>query len=185
MATVRRIGFGTVFELENDVVGIGTDNPTHKLQALGNIRSEGVQDVGVSTLTTYQGFTDKEARFTGGQIDIESQSGATSGEIVIDGDVTVSSATTFTSGPQNLTVTDTFTLPSGDTNSRALKPTAGSLRFNQDFATLEFYTGNNWATVNAFTDIQNSPGSRGRGVIMGGNDGSNNLSDINFIDIQL
>ena len=38
MATVRRIGFGTVFELENDVVGIGTDNPTHKLQALGNIR---------------------------------------------------------------------------------------------------------------------------------------------------
>ena len=46
----------------------------------------------------------------------------------------------------NLTVTDTFTLPSGDTNSRALKPTAGSLRFNQDFATLEFYTGNNWAT---------------------------------------
>ena len=37
MATVRRIGFGTIFELENDVVGIGTDNPTHKLQALGNI----------------------------------------------------------------------------------------------------------------------------------------------------
>ena len=68
---------------------------------------------------------------------------------------------------QHLTVTDTFTLPSGDTNSRELKPTAGSLRFNQDFATLEFYTGNNWATVNTFTEIQNSPGSRGRGVIHG------------------
>ena len=143
MATIRRIGFGTIFELENDVVGIGTDNPTHKLQALGNIRSEAATDIGISSLTTYQGFTDKEARFTSGQIDIESQSGATSAEIVIDGDVTVSSATTFTSGPQNLTVTDTFTLPSGDTNSRELKPTPGSLRFNQDFATLEFYTGNN------------------------------------------
>ena len=167
MATIRRAGFGTVFELENDVVGIGTDNPTHKLQALGNIRSEGVQDVGVTTLTTYQGFTNKEATFTG-QINNQSQSGSTSGEIVIDGDVTVSSATTFTSGPQNLTVTDTFTIPSGDTNSRETKPTPGSLRFNQDFATLEFYTGNNWATVNAFTEMQNSPGNRGRSVHAGG-----------------
>ena len=168
MATVRRIGFGTVFELEDSKVGIGTDAATHTLQALGNIRSEDATDIGISSLTTYQGFVDKEARFTGGQIDIESQSGSTSGEIVIDGDVTVSSATTFTSGPQHLTVTDTFTLPSGDTNSRELKPTAGSLRFNQDFATLEFYTGNNWATVNTFTEMQNSPSNRGVCMMMGG-----------------
>ena len=183
MATIRRAGFGTIFELENDVVGIGTDNPTHKLQALGNIRSEAATDIGISSLTTYQGFVNKEARFTGGQIDIESQSGAISGEIVIDGDVTVSSATTFTSGPQNLSVTDTFTLPSGDTNSRALKPTAGSLRFNQDFATLEFYTGNNWATVNTFTEMQNSPGNRGRAVLSSGS-GSSPLKDfIEFFNI--
>ena len=168
MATIRRAGFGTVFELEDSKVGIGTDAATHTLQALGNIRSEAATDIGISSLSTYQGFTDKEARFTTGQINNQSQSGATSGEIVIDGDVTVSSATTFTSGPQHLTVTDTFTLPSGDTNSRALKPTAGSLRFNQDFATLEFYTGNNWATVNTFTEMQNSPGNRGRGLFAGG-----------------
>ena len=168
MATVRRIGFGTIFELEDSKVGIGTDAATHTLQALGNIRSEAATDIGISSLSTYQGFTDKEARFTKGQIDNQSQSGSTSGEIVIDGDVTVSSGTTFTSGPQNLTVTDTFTLPSGDTNSRALKPTAGSLRFNQDFATLEFYTGNNWATVNTFTEMQNSPSNRGRAALMGG-----------------
>ena len=168
MATIRRAGFGTVFELEDSKVGIGTDAATHTLQALGNIRSEAATDIGISSLTTYQGFVNKEARFTKGQIDIESQSAATSGEIVIDGEVTVSSATTFTSGPQNLSVTDTFTLPSGDTNSRELKPTAGSLRFNQDFATLEFYTGNNWATVNTFTEIQNSPSSRGICMLMGG-----------------
>ena len=186
MATVRRIGFGTVFELENDVVGIGTDNPTHKLQALGNIRSEGVQDVGVSTLTTYQGFTDKEARFGQVTTDKSQQLGTLSGEIVIDGDVTVSSATTFTSGPQNLTVTDTFTLPSGDTNSRALKPTSGSLRFNQDFVTLEFYTGNNWATVNTFTEMQNSPGNRGRGVFFGGEQkgGTNQAGFNDFVNIM-
>ena len=168
MATIRRAGFGTVFELEDGKVGIGTDAATHTLQALGNIRSEAATDIGISTLSTYQGFVDKEARFTTGQIDNQSQSGSTSGEIVIDGDVTVSSATTFTSGPQNLSVTDTFTLPSGDTNSRELKPTAGSLRFNQDFATLEFYTGNNWATVNTFTEIQNSPSNRGICMLMGG-----------------
>ena len=167
MATIRRAGFGTVFELEDSKVGIGTDAATHTLQALGNIRSEDATDIGISSLSTYRGFVDKEARFTIGQIDNQSQSGSTSGEIVIDGDVTVSSATTFTSGPQHLTVTDTFTLPSGDTNSRELKPTPGSLRFNQDFATLEFYTGNNWATVNTFTEMQNSPSNRGRGIFGG------------------
>ena len=185
MATIRRAGFGTVFELEDSKVGIGTDAATHTLQALGNIRSEAATDIGISSLTTYQGFTDKEARFTKGQIDIESQSGSTSGEIVIDGDVTVSSATTFTSGPQPLTVTDTFTLPSGDTNSRELKPTPGSLRFNQDFATLEFYTGNNWATVNTFTDIKTNPQGRGRAVFGGGWTGDNvALSQISYVNIM-
>ena len=184
MATVRRAGFGTVFELEDSKVGIGTDAATHTLQALGNIRSEDATDIGISSLTTYQGYVDKEARFTTGKIDNQSQSGSTSGEIVIDGDVTVSSATTFTSGPQHLTVTDTFTLPSGDTNSREEKPTPGSLRFNQDFATLEFYTGNNWATVNTFTEMQNSPGNRGRGVF-GGGGGSPAPSDtlIQYVNI--
>ena len=184
MATIRRAGFGTVFELEDSKVGIGTDAATHTLQALGNIRSEGVQDVGVSTLTTYQGFTDKEARFGQVTTDKSQQLGTLSGEIVIDGDVTVSSATTFTSGPQNLTVTDTFTLPSGDTNSREDKPTPGSLRFNQDLATLEFYTGNNWATVNTFTDIKTNPQGRGRGVFQGGREGPNPFSIIEYINIS-
>ena len=168
MATIRRAGFGTVFELEDSKVGIGTDAATHTLQALGNIRSEGVQDVGVTTLTTYQGFTDKEARFGQVTTDNSQQLGTLSGEIVIDGDVTVSSATTFTSGLQHLTVTDTFTLSSGDTNSREDKPTPGSLRFNQDLATLEFYTGNNWATVKTFTEVQNSPRNRGICMLMNG-----------------
>ena len=183
MATIRRAGFGTVFELEDSKVGIGTDAATHTLQALGNIRSEGVQDVGVTTLTTYQGFTDKQARFGQVTTDKSQQLGTLSGEIVIDGDVTVSSATTFTSGPQHLTVTDTFTLPSGDTNSRETKPTPGSFRFNQDFATLEFYTGNNWATVNTFTEMQNSPGNRGRGVFAAGTSGPAETRTIDFINI--
>ena len=183
MATIRKIGFGTIFELEDSKVGVGTDAATHTLQVLGNIRSEDATDIGISTFSTYQGFVDKEARFPKGQIDNQSQSGSISGEIVIDGDVTVSSATTFTSGPRNLSVTDTFTLPSGDTISRETKPTVGSLRFNQDFATLEFYTGNNWATVNTFTEIQNSPSNRGRMLTMGGANPSS-ITDIQSIQIN-
>ena len=183
MATIRKIGFGTIFELEDSKVGVGTDAATHTLQVLGNIRSEDATDIGISTFSTYQGFVDKEARFPKGQIDNQSQSGSTSGEIVIEGDVTVSSATTFTSGPQNLSVTDTFTLPSGDTNSRETKPTPGSFRFNKDFATLEFYTGNNWAQVNTFTEMQNSPSNRGRMLVMGGNNASQ-YTEIQSIQIN-
>ena len=53
MAKVR-IGIATAFELENELVGIGTDNPTNTLQALGNIQSSDAKAIGVSTLTTYQ-----------------------------------------------------------------------------------------------------------------------------------
>ena len=62
MATIRRAGFGTVFELEDSKVGIGTDAATHTLQALGNVRSEDTTVIGISSLTTYQGFVNKEAR---------------------------------------------------------------------------------------------------------------------------
>ena len=90
MATIRRTGFGTIFEVENEKVGIGTTgNQTNTLQVLGNTKSSGAAIIGLSTLTTYQGFVDREARFPKGVIDNQSQSGSTSGEIVIDGDVTV------------------------------------------------------------------------------------------------
>ena len=50
MAKVR-IGFSTEFELENELVGIGTDNPTNTLQALGNIQASDAKVIGITTLT--------------------------------------------------------------------------------------------------------------------------------------
>ena len=173
MAKVR-IGFSTAFELENELVGIGTDNPTNTLQALGNIRSSNAKAIGISTLTTYQGFTDTKAR-------IEASAGAkqhtTSGEIIIEGDVTVSSGTTFTSGPENLTVTDNFTLPGISDD----KPTVGTTRFNENLASLEFYTGVEWKAVNSYVDM----GSRGRAAILGGNHNpaSTAISNIGAFDL--
>ena len=172
MAKVR-IGFSTAFELENELVGIGTDNPTNTLQALGNIRSSNAKAVGVSTFTTFDGFTDTK-------LSLEGSAGAkqhtTSGEIIIEGEVTVSSGTTFTSGPKNLTVTNKFTLPKKTTYA----PTVGSTRFNENLGALEFYTGTEWRAVNSYVDM----GNRGRGLIIGGVDGAGNtISNIQSFQI--
>ena len=94
-------------------------------------------------------------------IDINSQAG-TLGEIVIDGEVTVSSASTLCSSLNQLTLTDSFSVPTGNTDSRIHCHTAGSMRFNEDLGTLEFYTGDEWRTVNSFVDT----GNRGRAVFM-------------------
>ncbi len=157
MAKVRITGFSTEFELENQLVGIGTDNPTNTLQVLGNIHSSNAKAIGVSTLPKYQGFVDSKVRIEGAG---GSKSGATSNDIIIEGNPTVSSGTTLTSGPENLTVTDNFTLPGISDD----KPTVGSTRFNEDLASLEFYTGVEWKAVNSYTNNSN----RGRGVFGGG-----------------
>ena len=182
MATLRRTGFGSVFEVENEKVGIGTTgNQTNTLQVLGDIKSSDATVIGLSTLTTYQGFVDKEARFGKAVIDVESQAG-TLGEIVIEGDVTVSSASTLTSSVNQLTLTDSFSVPTGNTDSRIHCHTAGSMRFNEDFGTLEFYTGDEWRTVNSIKDT----GNRGRGVFFGGEQkgGTNQAGSNDFVNIM-
>jgi len=178
MATIRRAGFGSVFEVENETVGIGTTGTsTNTLQVLGDIKSSDATVIGLSTLTTYQGFVDKEARFGKALIDVESQAG-TLGEVVIEGDVTVSSASTLTSSVNQLTLTDSFSVPTGNTDSRIHCQTAGSMRFNEDLGTLEFYTGDMWKTVNNTT-------ASGRAALMGGshNPASSSISDISAFNI--
>ena len=180
MAKIR-IGFSTHLEVENELVGIGTDNPTNTKQVLGNIHATNVKAVGISTLTTYQGFLDKEARFGKSSIDINSQAG-TLGDIVIDGEVTVSSGSTLCSGVDELSLTDSFSVPTGNTDSRIHCQTAGSMRFNEDLGTLEFYTGDEWRTVNSFVDT----GNRGRALHMSGNtrNSPNYKQDISYINVQ-
>tara|TARA_A100001515_G_scaffold62664_1_gene49463 strand:+ start:2577 stop:3959 length:1383 start_codon:yes stop_codon:yes gene_type:complete len=183
MAVIRRAGFGSVFEVENETVGIGTTGTaTNTLQVLGETKTSDAAVVGISTLTTYQGFVDKEARFPKGQIDNQSQSGSLSGEIIIEGDVIVSSASTFTSSINQLSVTNSLSVPTGDTFGRIHCKTAGSMRFNEELATLEFYTGDVWKTVNSFSN----PG-RGRGIFAGGRvtrPGITNIESIEQIDIS-
>ena len=178
MAKIR-IGFSTELNIGSELSGIGTDNPTNTKQVLGNIHATNAKAVGVSTLATYQGFLDKEARFGKSVIDINSQAG-TLGEIVIDGEVTVSSGSSLCSGVDELTLTDSFSLPTGNTDSRIHCQTAGSLRFNEDLGTLEFYTGDEWKTVNSFVDT----GNRGRAVIHLGTASADASSKVEFLNIS-
>ena len=174
MAKVR-IGFSTQFEVENETVGIGTDSALDTLHVTGDIIAHNIDaGGGITTVVTYDGFVDKEVKLTNSDINLNSESHSLSGEIIIDNEVTVSSATTFTSGPENLTVTDNFTLP-GISDDR---PTAGTMRFNENLAALEFYTGVEWRAVNSIVDS----GSGGRGIFFGGGWGPAPLTDSTLID---
>ena len=52
MAKIR-IGFSTHFEIENELAGIGTDNPTNTKQVLGNIHASNAKAFGVCYFTTF------------------------------------------------------------------------------------------------------------------------------------
>jgi len=174
MAKVR-IGFSTQFEVENEKVGIGTDSSLDTLHVTGDIIADNIDaGGGITTTTTYEGFIDKEVTLTNTDINLDSKVHSLSGEIIIEGDITVSSGTTVTSGPENLTVTDNFTLPGISDDI----PTVGTTRFNENLGALEFYTGVEWKSVNSIVDM----GNRGRGLFMGGT-GVSYFSRIDYISI--
>ena len=171
MASIR-IGIKSEFNLVDSKVGIGTTNPTELMDVRGQIYSDNsIGAGGISTVTTYQGFLDTKQT-------IKSSSegtvvaGTLSGEIIIDGNVTVSSGTTYTSGLSELTATNKFTLP-GITGSR---PTEGTTRFNENLGALEFYTGVEWRAVNSYIDS----GNRGRGFSTNGDKTTPSIDQINI-----
>ena len=177
MAVIRRAGFGSVFEVENEKVGIGTTgNQTNTVQVLGETKTSSALVAGLSTLTTYQGFVDNNAEFGNSNVDINSQSGTMGNIEICHGDFNVSSASTLTSSVNQLTLTDSFSVPTGDTDSRIHCQTAGSMRFNEDLGTLEFYTGDMWKTVNSFKDT----GNRGRAIFSN----NSNSGIFDFVNIS-
>ena len=153
MATYR-IGIGTEFKLDGGV-GIGTDTAP---SGLGNLKVEGTfktEDLdttsGIATFTRYAGFApdnlgiDKDTTLTG-----EHQ---TTSDIVVgvNSTFTVSvAATVCTSSVESISLTDHFSPPCGYVEDREECPVEGTVRFNKDLNTLEFYNGVDWRqfTVN-------------------------------------
>ena len=177
MAKVR-IGYGTDFVVENEMVGIKTGTSSSELDLFGDLHATGIINTGVTTLTSYDGFFNSEVKLLKQTIDLNSESASLSDEIIIDGEVTVSTGTTITSGLEDLTVTDNFALPGISDD----KPTVGATRYNENLASLEFYTGVEWRAVKSYVDS----GNRGRGIIAGGYVGAgpgSSTSNIHYITI--
>ena len=164
-----RIGFSTDFNLKDEQVGVGTDNPTARLDIRGDILAVNISDTGgISTISRYDGFLNPNLtlseRTSELSIPNKGNLNTLSGEIIIEGDTTVEDDTPLAGGRlDSLTVTGKFDLPHGGSEDREETPEKGSTRFNQDLGQLEFYTGYEWRTVGS---IDGS--GRGRGVFGGG-----------------
>ena len=66
---------------------------------------------------------------------------------------------------EQVSVTNHFSVPNGGTNDRQEIPIEGTVRFNTDLNTLEFFNGNEWRQFTV-------TGASGRGVFGGGNNPS-------------
>jgi hypothetical protein len=177
----NRFQFSDDFVLNNGNVGINTATPQAKLDVDGVVKGESLKVTGVSSFTSYEGFLNSNQNITETTtISGDKVSGSLSGEIIVGTGVTASVSEEATSSQGNidsLKVYNTFTVPVGGTADRPSKATPGQLFFNKDFATMEFWDGDRWRQVDNTTQ-------RGRGVIGGGDGGSNSTSSIQYINIS-
>ena len=171
-----RIGVGSDFVLKNRNIGIGRDNPTKNLDVAGTTKSKYLDVSGVSTLTSYSGFHSLEQ---GGNTTLSADHTAMGDIVVGVGETfTVSSGSTVsvrTFG--TISIGTHFSLPIGGVEDRPEVPVEGTVRYNRDLNTLEFYNGIEWRQFTV-------SGASGRCLIMGGS-GTNakHLQTIDYVSI--
>ena len=162
MASIRQ-GYLDDYSQNVDKVGIGTSISQEKLQVVGDVMSTGLSATGIATLTSASGFIERNLEYVE-NVDVDAGDSATlSGEIIVGAGLTMTVGTGATAGQGNidsLKVYSMFQPPTGGTNQRPVgKP--GSLFYNTDFKTVEFFDGNSWRQVDNIT-------TRGRSVHAGG-----------------
>tara|TARA_B100000287_G_scaffold424903_1_gene470348 strand:- start:380 stop:1759 length:1380 start_codon:yes stop_codon:yes gene_type:complete len=144
MATYR-IGIGSEFQLKDQAAGIG--NSTTGLGNLiveGRVKASGLSDVGVTTSARYSGLIQDE--IDGGGINLSGEFSSNSDIVVGSGSTfTVSSGSTVDVGTvENMTIGNHFSVPIGNIEDRPEAPVEGTVRFNTELNTLEFYNGLEW-----------------------------------------
>ena len=160
MATYR-IGIGSEFQLKDNAVGVGSNTTgLGNLIIDGTLKASGLSASGVSTFINYSGFS---ADQISGDITLTGEH-QTTGDIVVGTGETfrVSSGATVDVGTvESVSIGTHFSPPTGNIEDRPEAPVEGTVRFNRDLNTLEFYNGIEWRqfTVN---------GSSGRGFQIGG-----------------
>ncbi len=156
-----RIGIGSEFNLKDRKVGIGSESPIGDLDVSGIIKSGNLYSSGISTLTTYSGFSglnkDRDSITFDRNCSTESDIVVGVGETFI-----VSAGATVNVGSiSDVKIGNTFGLPVGGVEDRSEAPVEGTVRFNKDFNTLEFYNGVEWRQFTV-------SGASGRGLVIGG-----------------
>jgi len=181
MATYR-IGIGS-FNLKDGAVGLGTES-----SGLGNLKVEGTfkttdLDIttGIATFTRYAGFAaddlniNRDTSLTGEH--------STQGDIVVglNSTFTVSTGATVTVGTvESVSIGTHFSPPIGGMEDRPEAPVEGTVRFNEDLNTLEFYNGVDWRQ---FT-VSGNNNTSNRGVFTGGYQASTATGRMEAINIS-
>ena len=188
MATFR-VGIGS-FNIKTDgSVGIGTEGSGHgNLKVEGVIKSTNLDVLGVSTFIRYSGFNADEVSVSNRDLTLSGEYSTTGDIVVEDGaSLTVGLGSTACVGTvECISVKHHFSVPVGDTAQR--NETSGygegTVRYNRDLGTMEFFNGNEWRQFTYISDIQNSPSSRGRALFGGGDDASGVLSNISSLQFM-
>ena len=174
----NRIGFSTDFNLTNSKVGIGTTNPRATLDVVGVLKGD-FNISGVTTLTSYAGFIPQKQ--SGDGVTITGEVNTISEDIIVNvGETfTVSSGSTISVGTlESISIENHLSVPNGGITLRPQDPIEGTVRFNDDLNTLEFYNGVEWRQFTV-------TGASGRGVFSGGNASPVlSTSNIDFINIS-
>ena len=190
MATFR-VGVGS-FNINDGSVGIGTEGSGHgNLKVEGTLKSNTIDVLGVSTFTRYSGFSADEININNRDLTLSGEYSTTGDIVVEDGaSLTVGLGSTACTGTvESVSVKNHFSVPVGDTAQRNETSgyAEGTVRYNTDLGTMEFFNGNEWRQFTYISDIQNSPLSRGRAVWAGGYDQggtpANTTKRIDFINV--
>ena len=161
MATFR-VGVGS-FNINDGSVGIGTEGSGHgNLKVEGTLKSTSADVLGVSTFARYSGFFADNVNVNNRDLTLSGEYSTTGDIVVEDGaSLTVGLGSTACVGSvECISVKNHFSVPVGDTAQRneSAGYAEGTVRYNVDFGTMEFFNGNEWRQFNMHT-------ASGRGVI--------------------
>ena len=170
---IARIGYGTDFILKDQGVGIATDTAGVKLEVGGTTKAN-YNITGIASLTNYAGFSAAEQNIAG--VTTVSGEHSTLGDIVVGvGSVlhVSTGATVCVGSVESISITGHFAPPCGGIEDREECPVEGTVRFNKDLNTLEFYNGVDWRQFTV-------SGQSGRGFVTNGDRTTPSIDQINI-----